>query len=177
MGEDLPLAARLAPFGGGSSGGQDRAGATRKGSEVRGSFCQPDVARAPRRRWRGAAQLRRRAERGQRPATDEWGLLRCRTTRSSAGGRSAPSAMWPPDSGASRRRCRPSTVGTTGRPLRGGRRSCCRRRCDPSTAGVAARVARHATHAAADRSPGAAGSTQERLALTMSTAIPPHGRI
>jgi len=32
-------------------------------------------------------------------------------------------------------------------------------------------------HAAAARAPRAAGSTQERLALTMSTAIPPHGRI
>ena len=131
------LHARLAPVCGvGSSGGQDRAGATRKGSEVRGSFCQPDVARAPRRRWRGAAQLRRRAERGRRPARDEWGLLRCRATPLSAGGCSAPSAMWPPDSGASRRRCRPSTVGTTGRlSPRGGCRTCCRRRCDPSTAG------------------------------------------
>jgi len=141
---------------GGSSGGRDRAGAARTGSQARGAFCQPDVARAPRRRWRGAAQLRRRAERGQRPATDEWGLLRCRTTRSSADGCSAPSAMLPPDSGASRRRCRPSTVGTTGRLPRGGCRTCCRRRCDPSTAGVAARVARHATHAAAARAPAKA---------------------
>ena len=168
-GEEAILAARLAPLAAGRVGAGTEP-ARRGRARRRGARSASPTSHTPRRRGRGAAQLRRRVERGRRRATNEWGLPRGRTTRSSAGGRSAPSAMWPPDSGASRRRFRPSTVGTTGRPLRGGRRSCCRRRCDPSTAGVAARVARHATHAAAARAPRAAGSTQERLALTISTA-------
>ena len=46
----LPLAARLTPFGGGSSGGRARAGAARTGSQARGAFCQPVEARRRTRR-------------------------------------------------------------------------------------------------------------------------------
>ena len=67
-GEEATSGGAARTLGGGSSGGRARAGAARTGSQARGAFCQPDVARAATSRARGRTAA---AARGARPAAGD----------------------------------------------------------------------------------------------------------